>query len=404
MNPMKHGNRPHSPRAGMTLIELMVTLTVGLIVIGGSYQIANTSRRTFAEQVRRAETQMTLRSATELLRRDIGRAGFFGVRTTNEIGTGGLLGTLGAGANNASPTQQAAAMVKLDGAGRQQLFLTGNFTTSDQFLVRFNQAAPTTLTFQNQRDAFQRAFLNPAMSGLDPIAAFLPERFAAAFGANPATPTVAQGRMVSVQDLATGRIFLRDILSLDTSVGVAPSLNIGSPLPIGNGSGGTITPNALGIAPITMYRYAVEDPTGDAELALAAGTTYMTGGSVNRFALVRREIDMRTVQDPTPSPIAGTARIVLDFLDPDQGFRIEAITDTALLGLPPTLVRNRIPETLAFGELLQVRGLVVQLIANSAERADQGSVSDRARALAGRRFMRFEVFIPSTSRNPQLRI
>ena len=57
-------------RAGFTLIELMVALVAGSFVISGAYYLSDVSARLFNEQIRRAETQMTLRTAGEQLRRE----------------------------------------------------------------------------------------------------------------------------------------------------------------------------------------------------------------------------------------------------------------------------------------------------------------------------------------------
>lgn len=404
---MRRAPKPSRRRSGFTLVELMVAMTAGLAVILAAYQISRTSSRMFTEQIRRAETQMTLRSASEMMRRDIGRAGYFGVRSTTETGCPTTLGALGAAADNAAPRQISAVLVRLDGNGRPMLFLTGNFTSSDQFLVTYENAAPTQLTLQTFRDAYRRAFIDPA-SG-----AFLPGRFAEAFAPDPTQPLVEQGRMLAIQDLEKRLVFLRDLTGVNAPAGVAPTLQFASPLPIGAGAGGCSSGNALAVAPISMVRYAVEDPSGDAELALAAGTTYMTGKGVgaaagNRWALVRREVDLRTIDNPTPTSIPGTARILLDFLSADD-FSVEAIRDTTPFAAQPTLLRTVNPETLSAAQLADLRSLVIQLVVNSAERADAFGANpmdpnarlEQRRAESGRRFMRFEVFMPNLARNPQ---
>ncbi|HEX6240151.1 MAG TPA: prepilin-type N-terminal cleavage/methylation domain-containing protein, partial [Polyangiales bacterium] len=189
-------------RDGFTLVELMIAMTIGLFVTGAAYYITRTTSRMFAEQLRRSETQLTLRSAVELMRRDIARAGFASVRSTGEMPgctntsnpLSGWAGTVGPAAIDVSPVALAAVWVEMV-AGRPRLYLSGNFSTSDQYLLNSQNSAADRLVFQTDQYAFLRSFVMPTATGPVPANTFLPQRFTDAFQSN------LIGRMVNVLDL-----------------------------------------------------------------------------------------------------------------------------------------------------------------------------------------------------------
>jgi hypothetical protein len=149
------------------------------------------------------------------------------------------------------------------------------------------------------------------------------------------------------------------------------------------------------VAPLSAVRYAVENPALDPELALAAGAG-ATGGLRN--ALVRRELDMTTLTSPTPTPIPGTARIVVDFV---QLFRVTAVQDTTPLnGGVPALAY--LPNPNAPLDPNAFRSLIIELAANTQSTAraggNLGTTDQQQAAIASRRAVRFEVFMPNMAR------
>jgi prepilin-type N-terminal cleavage/methylation domain-containing protein len=401
----RRGARAQRTSAGFTLIELMLALVAGSFVVAGAYYLSDVSARLFNEQVRRAETQMTLRSAGEQLRRDIGRAGFMAVRDSAELwgcnATQVIAGGIGVEANNIR--QQGVRVVRLAGQP-VQLFLTGNFTTSDQYPLDPSSTA-TTLALASDREGFRRSFIDPVDG-----TTFLPQRFLSAFSPNPANANNAQGRMVSIQDLSTGRVFLRDILSVSAAPANAPQIVIAPALPTTGGCIPSFT--TLVVAPISTVRYMLEDPAGNAELSRTTGPSFLAGGGVlvgnnRRLVLTRREIDMRT-NGAGDTPIPQTTRIVLDFVSSANGFndfRIEGSFDRNMIPgaapLPPSLVWAPQPETVPVQGSL--RSLLIELVASSAEAIAAGAPAndDRAsRIQAARRLLRMEVAMPNMTRNP----
>lgn len=64
--------------AGFTLLELMVSLTVGGLAIASIYAVGAASTRTFQQQQQIATAQTALRMALNQVKRDIARAGYLG--------------------------------------------------------------------------------------------------------------------------------------------------------------------------------------------------------------------------------------------------------------------------------------------------------------------------------------
>jgi prepilin-type N-terminal cleavage/methylation domain-containing protein len=397
-------------RLGFTLVELMVAMLIGLMVVGAAYYISRSTGRTFAEQLRRAETQLTLRSAVELLRRDISRAGFGGGGGPHEMPGGthtgdgvASFGSVGSSSVSISPVPlHAAWVVQNTTTQRQALYISGNLTTSDHYTMSSGGSGLSTsnmVVLQTDNLLFQRSFVNPVGG------AFMNTRFVDAF--LPLRNTTPTGRMINALNLKTRKSFLRHVTTATGNAGVSPSITVNPPLPSDlPGEGCSAVTSATIVSPISIVRYEVVDTATDADAAAAvaaqglttAAQGWMVGGP--RSVLVRREIDATTLGSATPSYIQTTTRVVVDFIDPDPalGFVVEVIRDSA--GAPQPMPERRAdpwnypPESF--------RSLVISLVAHSAEQ-QMGSAIEQGRVAAGRRYARFEVFMPNTSRNPGAR-
>lgn len=105
--------------AGMTLVELMVAMVVGLILIGGVMQLFVANKATYNLQEELARLQENARFATDMLNRDMRQAGYWGCSNTftpaNMViggGTGfsvGLTGTNGSGLNGSDSVAMTGA-------------------------------------------------------------------------------------------------------------------------------------------------------------------------------------------------------------------------------------------------------------------------------------------------------
>ncbi len=145
--------RRHS--RGFTLIELMVSLIAGLFVSLAVVGLATQATNIFHEEARTASSEMSLRTAVERLRSDLSRAGFMAsgnvqkdsyiahapnLPSMPKTGTyNGLYRLAGihlyyqGGVTNA-PLSVAAGMTP------DTAELSGNFTTTDEYVVRFPES------------------------------------------------------------------------------------------------------------------------------------------------------------------------------------------------------------------------------------------------------------------------
>jgi type IV pilus assembly protein PilW len=69
-------NRRHLDAKGVTLIELLIVLVLSGIVIGGTYRLFVAQTRAYTVQDQVVEVQQGIRSAMEILLRDLRMAGF----------------------------------------------------------------------------------------------------------------------------------------------------------------------------------------------------------------------------------------------------------------------------------------------------------------------------------------
>lgn len=73
---MRRKERSEGRQGGLTLIELVVALAIGLIVIGAVYRTFSTQQRTYTIQEEVAEAQQNARAAMTILMRDLRMAGY----------------------------------------------------------------------------------------------------------------------------------------------------------------------------------------------------------------------------------------------------------------------------------------------------------------------------------------
>jgi len=62
--------------SGFTLIEILVTLAISSVVMGGIYQVYNSNQRVYVTQLQVVEMQQNLRAALYYLTRDVRMAGY----------------------------------------------------------------------------------------------------------------------------------------------------------------------------------------------------------------------------------------------------------------------------------------------------------------------------------------
>jgi type IV pilus assembly protein PilW len=75
MAPRHHHRQDHNDK-GFTLVELMVALTAALLLVGGTMFVAQYATQSYRAQERVSDAQQNLRSAMDMLVRDVRMAGY----------------------------------------------------------------------------------------------------------------------------------------------------------------------------------------------------------------------------------------------------------------------------------------------------------------------------------------
>ena len=76
---------PGRKQSGLTLVELMIAMVLGLIVVGGVISVIAANRQTYRTNEALSQVQESARTAFELLARDIRQAAATGCGNTNRI-------------------------------------------------------------------------------------------------------------------------------------------------------------------------------------------------------------------------------------------------------------------------------------------------------------------------------
>jgi prepilin-type N-terminal cleavage/methylation domain-containing protein len=346
-----------SAKAGFTLVELMIALVAGAFAVSAVYYLNGVSSRAFSEQMRVSETQMSLRSAMEQLRRDFTRAGYLATPDSNlSPNCDGTLGGVadrrvravqiaydGSNVSTNSDVQALLGAPTTNSTRADLVDLWGNFATADAYLVDPNLTTSTKIYFQITSEAFRRSFYDPAPANA--VAAYNGGRFAAVFVAK---------RMVRVEH--NGRYFYRDIVSVDSTLTGPPSVTIAA-LP------GCFEPTGWSaISPMVHYQYRLEsDATADLARLKVPTANAMIGS--RRTMLVRREWRDGT---STTAPEANTSHLLLDYA---VEFSVDAVYNTAAALARPTwgFSQNGNVTTQSTNGPSAFRSLLVTLTARSPE-------------------------------------
>lgn len=350
----------HGKKSGFTLVELMIALVAGAFAVSAVYYLNGVSSRAFSEQMRVSETQMSLRSAMEQLRRDFSRAGYLATPDSNQSpGCDGTLGAAGVADRRVRAVQIAydgsnvstnSDVVSLLGAPATNstradtVDLWGNFATADAYLVNpdtTTNSGSAFITFQTSSEAFRRSFYDPAPA--NGVATYNEDRFAAVF---------AQSRMVRIEH--NGRYFYRDITGVNKTF--PPSVTLAA-LP------GCFEPLGWSaIAPMVHYQYRVEsDAAADLTRLKVPAANAMLGS--RRTMLVRREF--RDAASATTA-VANTSHLLLDYA---VEFAVDAVINTTVAPARPVwgFSRNGDVTTQSANGPAAFRSLLVTLTARSPE-------------------------------------
>ncbi|MEQ8459084.1 MAG: prepilin-type N-terminal cleavage/methylation domain-containing protein [Sandaracinaceae bacterium] len=342
-------DRARSRRAGFTLIEMMVALAAGGLVIAAVFTLGGASARHFQEQQRVGVTQRSVRMAMERLRRDIARAGYMHVPSTNSpfvrtcpvpVAPGNLPAVA---FTDDDPTGNGALLNRgVNRVSADRLRLTGNYVTDDAYLVRTVNANGSAVFLQTDWLAFQRAFTSDDGTGSRRVDT---ARFQEVFAA---------GRMLHIET-RTGTHFFVTITSATLNglgnmaqVNINPALGVDNPCLEGLGRGALVSP-------VTTVEYGIVPAAG----VLVPNNQNVTGANT---VLQRQELDPATL-----APIPGTQRAVLEWA---VDFNLDFVLDTnPTPGNPPNLVQRTgtVAAPTVAGQPWQVRSIIASLAARTPE-------------------------------------
>lgn len=318
--------------AGFTLLELMVALVAGLIAISAAYYIGGSASRHFAEQQRIGQTQTAVRMAMMQVEADVERAGLHGAPNSATTDNCGIAPPSRIQAIDFSPGFYTAALPNAGnnpGVRADRLVLTGNYATSDNYLVNTLGPTGSQIVLQPNWQAMRRDFgqwgpADPAESPAPPP--FDEVRFQQVFRA---------GRMLKLQTTTGKELFVTIQGTTPGGAGMqGPVINVAPSIPVGDLCVGGLADGAI-VSPLVQIEYAVVDPTTDASLSVLTdpSTNPVLEAAVGRTnsVLVRRELDFNGAVIP------GTTRIVLEYV---TDFRFGFVFDTSGPGVAPNLVRQ----------------------------------------------------------------
>jgi prepilin-type N-terminal cleavage/methylation domain-containing protein len=328
-------SRRYTSRAGFTLVEMMVALTAGAIAITSIYFVSSASSSHFQEQQRVAQSQMSLRMAMEQIRSDVARAAYLGAPSSDAAVTC-ITGNQSVRGIELIHNDATALLTEAsaNGVEADTLRLTGNYVTSEEYLVRDFLPSGNQIVLQTAWQGFRRSFGVPYASA----------RFEAAF-------TV--GRVLHIRTFLGNHFFVR-ITGVNSAVS-GPTITFTPSLPVLN----TACVSDATVAPLSRIEYRVVAPGSNlADLQNAASPL----AGVNGPALIRQEVLFST-----GAAIADSERVITEYV---ADFDVDFIVDTAAAGNPPNLVTvdDAAAETAITNNAENARTAMIRLsVRNAAE-------------------------------------
>lgn len=143
---MPHLSRPSRSR-GLSLIELMVALAIGIFLVGGAVSLFLASKRSYVETDRFARVAESGRFALVTLGRDLRQAGFFGAAGLTSLETWPNLGVVTGDCTGTAAAYGFAdyfQVVRASGAGTAVGCVTDAVPDTDVIVVKSVRAVPLT--------------------------------------------------------------------------------------------------------------------------------------------------------------------------------------------------------------------------------------------------------------------
>ena len=332
---------------GFTLVELMVSLVMGLIIALAAVALARTATTTFYEQARISGVEASVRAASERLRNDLSRASYMSTpniqwdpriaRIPGAVGQPYRIPALqdlqGIRILPADASVRGHAYTLRNGLSPHELQIAGNLTTDDvyrgQFMVDAGGGCGTVVRLSGQADPAVRRLFNGAADAAGRQAmtegAFMP-------GLRMSPPVPRMLYAVQVMDM-------RGCFHYLTVCGVAPDPTQPESVLLqleGSGSDGILTTQAtlgdvcgarvmeeVAIAPIQRVRWFLGVENEPRRL-----DPVLEGTGTNKFNLYRQVLAANSLPVGAPEVVAEHAV--------DMKFGL--FVDSSVPGAPPTTV------------------------------------------------------------------
>lgn len=304
-------------RRGFTLLELMISLTVGGIAITSIYSIGATATRTFHQQQQIASTQTALRNAVNQVKRDIARAGYLFTPIANSpagyvqqacapvsapldapLVSGSLAAIsrytddLAATVANNNTGIDPTGLNAQNGFTNDELVMFGNYETTAEY-AGVTLLNSTTIAIDQNWQSFQRDFTD------------WPNGNTGVLDMNRFNEAFAVGRMIRIQTSLRRRHYATIVRVIapanvagtdDVRVVFSPSVPIGCDAEVNGGW----------VAPVSALRYFVRDAPAAENPRIAAN------GPMAQ--LIRSEVDPNDKATPLATNAATGTRAVLDYV------------------------------------------------------------------------------------------
>lgn len=314
-----------SSASGFTLIEVLVALGLTSVVAIGLFTLSRVATQTFQQQQRVSEIQLRLRSAVEMLRSDLTRAGYHG--TPNSAADPLVcprptvpVVSIAAALDTSNPTVLADENKFIEPVVLQ---ITGNMASTDEYKI--GAVVLNRVRVQHRWDEWERV-----RSAQDMERIFSPGRLVRLRGLDG---SMQFGTVRSTE--------YRDARQPITNM---PAIDLEQPVVVNDGTrSGCGLNSSLGwIAPISTIEYRIMNAAAIARNAYVGSDPFVVG----KTDLVRREL--RRVGGML-QPVAGSELLVAEYA---VDFAIGAVFDEgAQLTSEPRTVRYGFNDPVVFQRL-----------------------------------------------------
>jgi prepilin-type N-terminal cleavage/methylation domain-containing protein len=336
--------RQPAQERGFTLVELMVSLIMGLIISLAAVALARTATTTFYEQARVSGVEASIRSASERLRSDLSRASYMSTpniqwdpklaKVPGAVGDPyrivALQSLQGIRLAKAASAIRAHALEVKNGLTPHELYVSGNLTTDDSYRGQLVAADGTgcggaTVRVSPDADPAVRRLLNGATSATDRVS-MAQVSFMPGLKMNPAQ--TGFGYAVQVTDMrgCTHYLTVCNVIDASANLPDAIDLQLNGGILTTNDTGGDVCGARLmeevSIAPIQRVRWGLAVETDARRI-----DTTLDGDGSNKLNLTRQLL----AADGTTA--IGPAEVIAEYA---VDLKLGLLVDSSTSGTPVT--------------------------------------------------------------------